>query len=269
MVVNLSWVKLRWGLVLAVCVLLLANLFTGAVSPSQLGLTEPPQIPGQQWQVHDIDRPQPPRVVAAYNGEPVLPPADALILFDGSHLKHFQNQALMIDGEAMTIGPGGQETKRSFADMQLHLEWKSPKPVLHDGQNRGNSGILLMGRYEIQVLDSYNNPTYADGQAGALYGQWPPMVNASRAPGQWQSYDIIFKAPRFNKDQSLRSPAYVTVIHNGVVVQFNRAFYGPARWRDNSKYQYHPERLPLKLQWHRSDVQYRNIWLRELDSAAM
>lgn len=246
--------------------LLVANLMTDTVTLSQLGLTKNPHISGQKWRVHDVDRPLPKVVQTAALAEPLRPPSDAIVLFNGDNLDQFVNKSLLIENDAMIMGKGGQQTIDSYGDIQLHVEWASPNPPIAEGQNRGNSGIILMGLYEVQVLDSYQSPTYADGQAAALYGQHPPMVNASKPSGEWQSYDIFFRAPRFNDDETLQSPAYITVVHNGVLVQFNQPFLGPAGWRRNTTYQYHSAKLPLQLQWHRSEVKYRNIWLRPLDS---
>jgi len=223
-----------------------------------------PQIVGQQWRVHDANRPLPEVVAPDDSLGLVVPPADALILFDGSNLDQFSNQSLAIENGAMVMGEGGQATLESFGDVQLHLEWASPNPPVGNGQNRGNSGIILMGLYEVQVLDSYQNHTYADGQAAALYGVQPPLVNASRPPGEWQSYDIYFTAPVFNDDDSLRSPAIVTVLHNGVLVQREQAYNGPSKWRRNGSYKVHNAKLPLQLQWHNGHVRYRNIWIRPL-----
>ena len=252
-------------LLLVLVILLGANLITETVTPAQLGLTRTPLIQGQKWRVHDMQRPQPKVVVPANGDEPVPPPSDAIVLFDGKNFDHFRNKDLLIEDGAMVMGPGGQETVDPFGDVQLHVEWTAPDPPQDDGQNRGNSGIVLMGLYEVQVLDSYQSPTYPDGQAAALYGQHPPMVNASKAPGRWQTYDIFFRAPRFAADESLVSPAYVTVVHNGVLVQLHHPYLGPPRWRSNSQYRHHAEKLPLALQWHRSPVRYRNIWIRPLD----
>ena len=252
-------------LLLSLVILLASNLLLNGVTPAQLGITKTPYIHGQKWRVHDMQRPQPKVVDPANRQEAVPPPPDALVLFNGENLDQFRNKEMHIENGAMIMGKGGQETIESFGDIQLHVEWSTPNPPQAEGQNRGNSGIQFMGLYEIQVLDSYQNPTYADGQAGALYGQHPPMVNASKPPGQWQTYDIFFRAPRFKEDKSLKSPAYVTVVHNGVLVQLHHPYLGPSRWRANTEYQHHAEKLPLSLQWHRSEVRYRNIWVRPLD----
>jgi 3-keto-disaccharide hydrolase len=226
---------------------------------------ETPKITGQKWHVHDVERPLPKIVTPGESSGPVEPPSDALVLFDGTNLDQFRNKTLEIENGAMVMGEGGQQTLENFGDVQLHLEWASPSPPLNQGQDRGNSGVFLMGLYEIQVLDSFQNKTYPDGQAGAVYGVHPPMVNASRAPDEWQSYDIFFQAPRFDAEGHLHSPAYVTVVHNGVLVQLNQAFNGASTWRRNGSYKAHESKLPLALQWHDSQVRYRNIWIRSLD----
>jgi hypothetical protein len=154
-------------------------------------------------------------------------------------------------------------TREKFGDCQLHVEWAAPNPPRGEDQDRGNSGVYLMGLYEVQVLDSYNAKTYPDGQAAAIYGQFPPLVNASRKPGDWQIYDIIFTAPRF-KDNALMTPAFVTVIHNGVVVHNHKALIGATVHRALARYTPHPEKAPLQLQDHSHPVRYRNIWIRPL-----
>jgi hypothetical protein len=193
------------------------------------------------------------------------PPADAIVLFDGKELSQWEGgERWKIEDGVATVRGAGIQTKRSFGDCQLHLEWASPEKVTGSGQGRGNSGVYLMGRYEIQVLDSYNNHTYPDGAAGALYKQQPPLVNASRKPGQWQSFDIIFKAPRFDKNGKLTRPGYVTVLHNGVLIQNHTEIEGTTAWDRAPAYEAHAEKQPLQLQDHGNPVRYRNIWIREL-----
>jgi hypothetical protein len=166
----------------------------------------------------------------------------------------------------VVAGTGGIETIRSFGDAQLHVEWASPAPPKGEGQDRGNSGVFLMGRYEVQVLDSYGSATYPDGQASAIYGQYPPLVNASRAPGEWQTYDIVFRAPRFDAQGKLLSPARMTVLHNNVLVHDNVTLTGPSGHRQRPPYVVHPDKLPISLQDHDHPVRFRNIWIRELRS---
>ena len=158
-------------------------------------------------------------------------------------------------------------TRRGFGDVQLHIEWATPAPPAGEGQERGNSGVFLMGLYEIQVLDSHEDTTYADGQAAAMYGQVPPLANASRPPGVWQSYDIVFHRPRFAADGSVATPARVTVLHNGVLVQDNVMLSGPTAHQRRPPYAAHPDQLPIHLQDHGSPVRYRDIWIRELSDS--
>ncbi|MHC4061034.1 MAG: 3-keto-disaccharide hydrolase, partial [Planctomycetota bacterium] len=210
------------------------------------------------WEVHDKNRPQP-RVISP--GEhPADPPSDAIVLFDGMDL----SQWLKTNGEPpkwkvengymeAVKKAGSIKTKRGFGDCQLHIEWATPSRVKGEGQDRGNSGVYLMGKYEVQVLDSYDNTTYADGQAAAVYGQSPPMVNACRGPGQWQSYDIIFRRPVF-KDKKLVRPATITVLHNGVLVQDHWVIQGPTAHKKRAQYKPHEDRLPISLQDHGNPV---------------
>lgn len=235
------------------------------------GYTNTPFIPGSKWRVHDANRPKPPVVTpGAFVSTPA--PADAIVLFDGTNLdkwcKGNGNPPLwrIVDGYMEAVPRSGSiRTKDSFGSCQIHVEWASPAPpnLKTHGQARGNSGIIIMGKYEIQVLDSYNNPTYADGQASAIYGQFPPLVNVSRKPGEWQSYDIIFIAPVF-KDGKLVSPARATVLHNGVLVHHDRILYGGTSHKNIAPYKPHPEKLPLSLQDHGNPTRYKYIWIRPL-----
>jgi hypothetical protein len=165
----------------------------------------------------------------------------------------------------LEVAPGGGDlvTKQKFGDVQLHVEWAAPMEIRGNSQSRGNSGIYLQGRYEVQVLDSYQNPTYADGQAGALYGQWPPLANATRKPGEWQSYDIVFEAPKFEAGKLVR-PAYATVFLNGVLLHNHKELMGPTVHRELAKYVAQPAEDSLVLQDHQQPVRYRNIWIRRL-----
>ncbi len=197
--------------------------------------------------------------------EPNGPPSDAIVLFDGKSLSEWEGgEKWQIQEGVATVRGGGIHTKRSFGDCQLHIEWASPAKVEGSGQGRGNSGVYFMGNYEIQILDSYQNETYFDGQAASLYKQRPPLVNASRKPGEWQTYDIVFNAPRFDKDGKLAKPGYVTVLHNGVLVQNHTEIEGTTAWDAAPKYTAHADKLPLQLQDHGNPIRFRNIWIREL-----
>lgn len=223
------------------------------------------------WKQHDMSRPRP-AMVSSTLQLPIPAPSDAVVLFNGSGMDNWR----AIDGSApkwvardgymeSVPGSGYLRSRDAFGDVQLHVEWAAPSTVKGDGQGRGNSGVFLMGLYEVQVLDSWDNPTYADGQAGSVYGQYPPLVNASRKPGEWQAYDIVFRRPRFRRDGSVESSARLTVFHNGVLVQDNSAVRGPTSWLKNYPYKIHPDKLPLAFQDHGNPVRYRNVWLRELD----
>jgi hypothetical protein len=225
-----------------------------------------------QWPIHSMDRPRPPVVQPGPERPPVPPPSDAVVLFDGSNLNEWRAadgtaaKWIVTDGDVeVNPGTGMLVSARSFGDVQLHIEWRMPTPPKGDGQDRGNSGVFLMGMYEVQVLDSYQNDTYPDGQAGAIYGQNPPLVNASRPPGAWQTYDIIFRRPRFNQDGSVQRPARVTLIHNGVLVQDAFELSGPTAHRRRPPYTAHADKLPLRLQDHGNPTRFRSIWVRELD----
>jgi hypothetical protein len=249
--------------ILTLSIVLAIGIAIGYVTHFMSGQT--PLIYGQKWHVHDLNRTQPKIVTPAALDNPGAPPSDAIVLFDGTNLDSFDNKELEINDGAMIMAMGNQQTSDSFGDVQLHIEWASPYPSDNTGQNKGNSGVIFMGLYEVQVLNSYQSETYPDGQAGAVYGVHPPMVNAMRPSNEWQSYDIFFRAPRFNDDGSLDTSAHVTVVHNGVLVQFNQIYNGPSEWRKNGVYKPHADKLPLKFQWHNSPVKYRNIWVRPLD----
>lgn len=230
-----------------------------------VGYEDTPMLPDGEWRVHDKNRPVPPVVTPGKQG---APPSDAIVLFDGTNLDAWTSGGeaakWAVEGGAMTVnGSGAIQTRQEFGDIQLHLEWASPAEVKGDSQGRGNSGVFLMGRYEVQILDSYENRSYADGQAGSMYGQRPPEVNACRPPGQWQSYDIIFRAPRFSGEE-LESPARLTLLQNGVVVQDAEEFIGATTHRAVAKYGAHPATGPLQLQDHGNPVRFRNVWVREL-----
>ncbi|MEW6158188.1 MAG: DUF1080 domain-containing protein [Verrucomicrobiota bacterium] len=250
-----------------------------AQAAAAVGYTDTPMLPGGKWHVHDPERPQP-RVVTpgtfSSQTEPGKPPSDAIVLFDGKDLSKFRTgdgkpSGWKVEGGAMVVPPKGTAnggdiwTRDEFGDCQLHIEWATPSPPKGDSQGRGNSGIFFFGQYELQVLDSYQNRTYADGSAASMYGQYPPLVNASRIPGEWQTYDVVFIAPRF-KDGKLESPAYITVFHNGVLVHHNAAYQGASGHKTLASYKPHGPKGPIKLQDHGDPIRYRNIWIRPLKS---
>jgi hypothetical protein len=231
-----------------------------------------PLIPGTKWHVHDGTRPQP-RVVTpgATFSHLAPPPSDAIVLFDGKDLSKWSgpkgDAGWKLEGGYMEVAPksGSIRTKDGFADFQLHLEFATPAKVEGNRQDRGNSGVLFNGIYEVQVLDSFENPTYPDGQCAALYGQSPPLVNASKKPGEWQSYDIIFESPRWGADGKIAKKAAVTVIHNGVVVHHRKEYQGNTPHQRNGDYSKpHPPEVFIQLQDHNNPMRFRNIWLRKL-----
>jgi Domain of Unknown Function (DUF1080) len=220
-----------------------------------------PVVGGQRF-ISGIVWPEPPTITPGDNNSA---PSDAIVLFDGKNFDAWKGaDKWKIDEDGGFTAKGRIETKQPFGDCQLHVEWASPKVVKGSGQGRGNNGIGMMGaRYEIQVLDSFNNPTYFEGQAASVYNQRPPMVNASRKPGEWQTYDILFTAPRFEKDGAVAKPAFVTVLHNGVLVQNHTEIIGSTNFDRPSKYEKHAEKLPIVLMYHGDPVRFRNIWIRE------
>ena len=246
-----------------------------AMAQEKPGFRDTPMLPGGQWHVHDPERPYPTVVTPA--SVPGGAPSDAIVLFNGTSLDAWQpqNPAWTITDGVLTVPPraqGGSEnalvSKRSFGDVQLHLEFRSPNPPEHSSQDRGNSGIWFMQRYEIQILDGFQNPTYADGTVGSIYGWKPALVNPSRKPGEWQSYDIVFERPHFTADGKLLRPAYITAFLNGVLVQNRQPWLGTTIWRKLGTYQPHGDSAPIQLQDHNSPVSFRNIWARPLPEAA-
>jgi len=262
--------------------LLLAITFAAGILAAQdntvdQGFTDTPILPGLPWHVHDPARPHP--KVVTPGAQPGQASSDAVVLFDGKDLSKWSAAKLGTAAFTVSSNPapwkvangyfevvprtGDIATKEKFGDVQLHVEWQEPPDISGSSQNRGNSGIFLMGLFEIQVLDSYRARTYADGQAGAMYGQWPPLVNAVRPPGEWQTYDIAFEAPQYSGDQ-LRRPASMTVFLNGVLLHNHKAEMGPTIYRQLPKYAAGPSEGPIILQDHGSPVRYRNIWARHL-----
>ena len=266
---------------LSLVLLLLGNAFSAAAqnaapSPTLIeGHKETPLLPGTPWHVHDPDRPQPAVVTPGTFPTAEAPgraPSDAVVLFDGHDLAAWSDDDghppawKLVDG-AVTPSGGAIHTLQDFGDVQVHVEFAEPDPAHGHGQERGNSGVFLQGLYEVQVLDSYDNPTYPDGLASAIYGQNPPQVNAARPPGEWQAYDIVFTVARFHPDGSLKTPAYLTVFDNGVLVQNHVALLGPTVNGALAKYEYTPPIGPLSLQDHGNAVRYRDVWVRPLKSS--
>ncbi len=232
------------------------------------------QAPTIKWSIHDRERPLPPVVepgTPSTQDAPGKPPSDAVVLFDGKDLSKWETGTKepakwkVENGYFEVVEKTGSiQTKQAFGDCQLHVEFREPSPAKGEDQDRGNSGVFLMNQYEIQVLDSYQSKTYADGSAASVYGQYPPLVNASRPPGEWQMYTIVFHRPRFDSSGGLLKPARVTVFHNGILVQDNVELTGPTGHKVRPPYKAGPDKLPLGLQDHGHPVRYRNIWIREL-----
>ena len=231
------------------------------------GYDDTPLLTGSRWRVHDPERPEPPVVTAGK--EAAQPPSDAVVLFGGADLSGWRGRKgeaqWKVENGYMEVVPGTGDIRsvERLGDCQLHVEFACPSEVDGEGQGRSNSGVFLMSIYEIQVLDSYRSPSYADGLNASVYGQYPPLVNASREPGQWQTYDILWTAPRFSGPELL-SPAYLTLIHNGVVVHNHAELLGPTGHRDVYSYKAHAPEGPLRLQDHHDPVRFRNIWYRPL-----
>ena len=222
--------------------------------------------PSTRWPIHSTDRPQPRVVKPPANSWTVAPPADATVLI-GTDLSRWEKEGGGAPGwkvengyVEVVPGAGGIVSRDAFGDVRLHVEFATPTPAHGEGQDRGNSGVFLMGHYEIQVLDSWKSATYPDGQCGAVYGQNPPLVNASRPPGEWQTYDITFTAPKFDDKGNVLTPARVTVLLNNVKVQDNFELFGETGWRHRATYHAHGPTGPLVLQDHGHPVRYRNIW---------
>jgi hypothetical protein len=230
-----------------------------------LGYTDTPRLPNSPWRVHDRNRPQPPMIApGAAVQRPVPPPADALVLFDGKDLSQWEggNPKGIENGTINILKTGQIQTKRHFGDCQLHVEWVTPKTP-ENNMIWGNSGVFMLGKYELQIIESHDSRIYADGIAGAVYGQTPPLVNASRKPGKWQSYDIVFTAPKFDGSKLVK-PAYFTVFWNGILVQDHTPSLGPTRHKEVAVYDSRETTGPILLQLHGSAVRFRNIWVRSL-----
>jgi hypothetical protein len=251
----------------------LSGLFMHIHAEAVLGYTDTPMLPSGKWHVHDPARPKPPAIApGATFSDGAAAPADAIVLFDGTDLSHWAGDKggpaeWTIKKDYMEVKPhsGYIHTKEEFGDFQLHLEFAEPEEVVGNSQERGNSGVFLQGVYEIQVLDCSDNPTYPDGQCGAIYGQTPPLVNACKKPGQWQTYDIIFEAARWNENHELTRPASVTVIQNGLLLHHKQAILGPTGHKTLASYKKElPATASIALQDHGNPVRFRNIWVRKI-----
>ena len=227
------------------------------------GYKTTPKLPWCDYLVHDPDRPAPKRVDPGPAPAPAPVPADAIILFDGKGLSAWSASQWKMENSEIVAGPGSLATKEQFGDMQLHLEWKAPADWEGPWDNRGNNGVVLMGLYEIQIFDSYNEKLYPDGQAAAVYAQTPPLVNACRKPGEWQSYDIFFTAPKWDGEKLL-SPPSITMLHNGLLVHLNQEIYGETGHKVIPRQRRKITTGPLLLAGHDCPVRFRNIWLRKL-----
>jgi hypothetical protein len=241
-----------------------------------LGFTDTPMLPDLPWHVHDPARPHPQKIPPS--GTPGGPPSDAVVLFDGGDLSRWNQRGRGADAGKFVdarwkVGDGWFEvapntgdllSREKFGDCQIHVEWSSPTEIHANSQGRGNSGVLIMSRYEMQVLDAWDNPTYADGEASAIYGQWPPLVMPARRPGEWNTYDIAFEAPRFDGEKLVR-PAFVTLFYNGVIVHNRKEILGAMVYRKVATYTAHGAEEPLMLQDHHNPVRYRNIWVRRMN----
>ena len=241
--------------------------------PKVEGFTDTPMLPGGKWHVHDPNRPQPPVVTPGAtfsHGAPA--PSDAVVLFDGKDLSKWVGErgadpAWKIQDGYMEATKGRIKTREEFGDFQLHLEYATPSKVEGKGQGRGNNGVNIFGRYEIQILDSFDNLTYADGMGGAIYGQRPPLVNASKPPGEWQTYDVVWEAPRWDEAGKLTRKAHLTVLHNGLVIHNRQELIGHTPYRNLGNYDRpHPPKGPIELYYHGNPLRFRNVWLRPVET---
>jgi hypothetical protein len=253
--------------------LTLAISFPTLRAAEPVGYTDTPIIPGTKWHVHDPDRPRPRVITPGETFSHTAPaPSDAVVLFDGKDLSQWQSDKgnaaeWKVENDYFEVvkGKGSIRTKAEFEDFQLHIEFATPAKVLSNSQGRGNSGVFLLGIYEVQVLDNYDNLTYPDGQCGSLYAQYPPLANACKPPSQWQSYDIIFEAPRWDESGKQIKKACVTVIHNGVVLHHRQEFMGTSGHKEVANYdRTKASRGPISLQDHGNPMRFRNIWIRPL-----
>ncbi len=265
---GLGWNKITRFVAGCLTASTLLSFVNGGFGDDGLGYTDTPRLPDSPWRVHDRERPQPPMVEPGTGvGErPVAAPSDAVVLFDGKDLSAWEGgDPRGIEAGCINIVKTGQiQTKKHFGDCQLHVEWATPAKPDGDAMLWGNSGVFMLGKYELQIIESHDSKIYADGIAGAVYGQTPPLVNASRKPGEWQSFDIVFTVPRFDGDKLVK-PAYITAYWNGVLVQNHVASLGPTRHREVARYDSRETTGPIMLQQHGSAVRFRNVWARPLN----
>jgi len=244
--------------------LLAADLVHAQDGSGVYGYKDTPVLPWCGYHVHDPDRPAPPRVSPGSAPAPAPAPADAVVLFDGRDLSQWEpTECTLVEGNIVASGSGNLRSKAVFGDCQIHVEWMAPAHFEGPWYNRGNNGVFLMGLYEIQIFDSYNEKLYPDGQAASIYGQTPPRVNACRPPGEWQSYDIVFTAPRFANGQ-LTQPARITMFHNGMLVHLEEPIRGETGHRIQPQYTKQVSEGPLAFGGHGCPVRFRNIWVRRL-----
>ena len=264
---------LQWGAVLAIAGALLSPAgaqqakLVKSKDGQAVGYKDTPILPWAGYHKHDPDRPLPKEVVpgAPSTQDKVgTAPSDAIVLFDGADTSQWEPNKWKIETGELEATEGDIDTKQSFGDCQLHVEWQAPDPPRGPQMNRGNSGVYFMSLYEVQISDSYTEKIYPDGSAAAIYGETPPLVNATLPPGKWQTFDIIFTAPVFEDDQLVK-PATITMFHNGLLVHHNTEIHGPCAWRKIEPYTAHPAKQPLRLQAHGNPVRFRNIWLRPLE----
>jgi len=268
-------INMRKNLLFVIVIITAAGGLAGIISPTLadtlLGYTDTPMLPDGKWHVHDPGRPHPPVVIPGETfSHSAPPPSDAIVLFDGSDFSHWDGaqgapQWTIHDG-CMEVNPhtGYIHTREKFGDFQLHLEFAEPIPGVNTN-DAGNSGVFLQGLYEVQIYDSENNHIYSDGVCGALYGQSPPLVNCCKKAGQWQSYDIVFEAARWNESHKLVRPAFVTVFQNGVLIHYKQPLLGPTGHRILGAYSKElPSTGPISLQDHGDHVRFRNIWVRNI-----
>lgn len=245
------------------CVAVADDLVQAKDGSGVIGYKDTPKLPWCDWLVHDPDRPAPKRINPGPAGPPAAVPADAIVLFDGKDTSKWETSDWKVVDGCPVSGDKALASKESFGSVQIHVEWIMPANFDGPWYNQGNNGVVLMGLYEIQIFDSFNQKLYPDGQAASIYGQTPPLVNVARPPGEWQTYDIIFSAPVLEQGKLVK-PARVTMFHNGVLVHLNETIHGGTGHRILPEYKFKTSRGPLAFAGHGCPVRFRNIWLRPL-----